>query len=156
MEFIIRQMTEGDVGTIAQTFEHWNKRREQYERYRNENQEGKRITLVAVCGEQILGYTNIIWEPDYEPFREAGIPEINDLNVVTEFQKQGIGTALIQEAERIALENGKDVMGIGFGLTDDYGAAQRLYPKLGYVPDSRGVHSTQWGDEIYLTKQLRK
>jgi GNAT superfamily N-acetyltransferase len=71
---------------------------------------------------------NVIWQPEYEPFREAGIPEVNDMNVIAEFQKQGIGTALIREAERTAIEHGKNIMGIGFGLTADYGAAQRLYP----------------------------
>ena len=30
-------------------------------------------------------------------------------------------------------------MGIGVGLSRDYGAAQRLYIKRGYVPDGRGV-----------------
>jgi GNAT superfamily N-acetyltransferase len=148
-------MIEDDVDTIAQTFAHWNKRREQYERYWKENQEGKRITLVAVSGKQVLGYTNVIWQPDYEPFREVAIPEINDMNVITEFQKQGIGTALIQEAERIALQYGKEIMGIGFGLTADYDAAQRLYPKLGYIPDGRGAHPTPWGDVLYLTKRLK-
>ena len=30
--------------------------------------------------------------------------------------------------------------GIAFGLYADYGAAQRLYIKRGYVPDGRGLH----------------
>ncbi|MBV9471303.1 MAG: GNAT family N-acetyltransferase [Abitibacteriaceae bacterium] len=156
MDCVIRQMTEKDVDAIAQAFAHWNKRREQYERYWQENQQGKRITLVAVAGEQVVGYANIIWQPDYEPFQEAGIPEINDMNVVAEFQKQGIGTAFIQAAESIALQHGKEWLGIGFGLTADYGAAQRLYPKLGYIPDGRGAHSTPWGEVLYLTKQLKQ
>src|SRR5687768_11913882 len=117
MGFIVRPMTGDDVDAVAQAFAHWNKRREQYERYWRENQEGKRITLVAVAGEQVVGYANIIWQPDYGPFRESGIPEINDMNVIAEFQKQGIGSALIQEAERIALQREVKVIGIGFGLT---------------------------------------
>lgn len=31
------------------------------------------------------------------------------------------------------------MIGIGVGLYADYGAAQRLYPKLGYRPDGRGI-----------------
>lgn len=147
-------MIESDVDSLAQTFACWNKHREQYERYWKENQDARRVTLVAVSNEQVVGYANIIWQPDYEPFREAGIPEINDMNVVTEFQKQGIGSALIQEAECIARQHGKEVMGIGFGLTPDYGSAQRLYPKLGYIPDGRGARSTYWGDVLYLTRPL--
>jgi GNAT superfamily N-acetyltransferase len=155
MDFIIHRTVESDVASIAQAFAHWNKQREQYERYWRENQEGKRVTLVAVSGEHVVGYTNVIWQPEYQPFREAGIPEINDMNVIAEFQKHGIGTALIGEAERIAIGNGKDIMGIGFGLTADYGAAQRLYPKLGYIPDGRGAQPTPWGDVLFLTKRLQ-
>jgi hypothetical protein len=50
MDFIIRRMVESDVDSIAQAFAHWNKQREQYERYWRENQEGKRVTLVARVG----------------------------------------------------------------------------------------------------------
>lgn len=155
MNFFIRQMIERDVDGITQTFSQWNKPRQQYERYWQEQQDGKRVTLVAVSGEQVVGYTNIIWQPEYEPFREAGIPEINDLNVINRFQKQGIGTALIKEAEQIAAAHGKKIIGIGFGLTADYGSAQRLYPKLGYIPDGRGAQPTPWGDVLYLTKRLK-
>lgn len=30
-------------------------------------------------------------------------------------------------------------MGIAFGLHSSYGAAQRLYIKLGYIPDGQGA-----------------
>jgi GNAT superfamily N-acetyltransferase len=110
MNFFIRLMIESDIDGITRTFSHWNKPREQYERYWQEHQEGKRVTLVAVSGNQVVGYTNVVWQPNYTPFREAGIPEINDMNVIVEFQRQGIGTALIREAERIASAHGKQVM----------------------------------------------
>lgn len=155
MNFFIRQMLESDIGGITETFSRWNKSREQYERYWREHREGRRVTLVAMSGERVVGYTNLIWQSDYLPFREAGIPEINDMNVIEAFQKQGIGTALIAEAERIAAAAGKAILGIGFGLTADYGAAQRLYPKLGFVPDGRGAQPTPWGDVLFLTKRLR-
>ena len=147
-------MVESDIDRIAEAFKGWNKQRDQYEQYWQENQNGKRVTLVAMLEEQVIGYTNVVWHSDYEPFCEAGIPEIHDMNVITQFQKQGIGTALIKEAESVALQHGKQVMGIGVGLTFDYGAAQRLYPKLGYFPDGRGARSTPWGDELFLSKIL--
>jgi GNAT superfamily N-acetyltransferase len=147
-------MTESDINRIAETFKSWGKQREQYEQYWQENLDGKRVTLVAVLDEQVIGYTNVVWHSDYEPFCEADIPEVHDMNVITQFQKQGVGTALIKEAESVALQNGKSVMGIGVELTPIYDAAQRLYPKLGYIPDGRGTRSTPWGDELYLTKIL--
>ncbi len=147
-------MIRSDVEAVTETFASSNKMLEQYERYFEENQKGKRVTLVAVVGEMVVGYTNILWESDYESFRQNDIPEINDLNVIDEFQNRGIGTALILEAERIAAEVGKTIIGIGVGATPDYAAAQHLYPKLGYVPDGRGIRSTRYGDEFYLTKRL--
>jgi GNAT superfamily N-acetyltransferase len=154
MPIIIRRMVESDRDSIAEAFKDWNKQRAQYEQYWQENRDSRRVTLVAVLDEQVIGYTNLVWHSDYEPFRAAGIPEIHDMNVITQFQKQGIGTALIHEAESIALQHGKRIIGIGVGLTPDYGAAQRLYPKLGYMPDGRGAQSTPWGDELFLTKIL--
>lgn len=154
MSFEIRNMIQSDIDKLITAFAGWNDRSEQYERYWRENQAGQRITIVALCGEDIAGYTNLVWQSDYAPFREAGIPEINDMNVLEPFRRKGIATAFIREAERLAAAHGKTLMGIGFGLTADYGNAQRLYPKLGYIPDGRGAQPTPWGDVLYLTRSL--
>lgn len=45
------------------------------------------------------------------------------MSVIAIFQKKGIGTALIQEAERIAIARDKQEIGIDLGLTPDYGSA---------------------------------
>ena len=155
VNFTIQQMRERDVERIAQTFSCWGKNRRLCQRYWQENTKGKRVTLIAVSAKQVIGYTNVVWQSDYEPFLQADLPEINDMSVITRFQKQGIGTALIQEAERIAIAQDKYEIGIGFGLTPDYGSAQRLYVKLGYIPDGRGAQPTLYGDTLYLTKRLK-
>jgi hypothetical protein len=46
---------------------------------------------------------------------------------------------MIGACEARARAAGHPVMGIGVGLYADYGAAQRLYVRLGYRPDGRGV-----------------
>ena len=155
MNFLIRQMEASDVEGIATPFALLNKQRDQYETFWKEHSEGKRVTFVALVGEEVVGYTNLLWQSDYPPFQESGIPEINNMHILDAFQRQGIGTALIREAERVALAHGKNEIGIGFGLTADYGTAQRLYPKLGYFPDGRGAFSTLWGDVLYLIKRLK-
>ncbi|RYX83034.1 GNAT family N-acetyltransferase [bacterium] len=153
--YSILAMKADDVGAVFEAFKSWNKPHEQYVRYWRENEEGSRVTIVATDeAETVIGYTNIVWTPEYAPFAEAGIPEINDMNVVGDWQKRGIGTALIKECEKMARHAGHKEMGIGFGLTADYGNAQRLYPKLGYIPDGRGAVPTPWGDVLYLTKKL--
>jgi GNAT superfamily N-acetyltransferase len=58
--------------------------------------------------------------------------------VLKVFQRQGIGTMLLDRAEaEIAMRSAS--VGIGVGLYADYGAAQSLYVKRGYVPDKRGI-----------------
>jgi GNAT superfamily N-acetyltransferase len=147
-------MIHSDIKSIAASFAHRNKTIEQYESYFAEHQQGDRVTLVAAVGEKVVGYSNILWRSDYIPYQEAGIPEINDLNVVEEFQNCGIGRALIEESERLVSDRGIQKIGIGAGLIPDYAAAQHLYPKLGYSLDGRGVRWTQFGEAMYFIKDL--
>ncbi len=153
-DLTIRPMTERDIDGIVRTFAVWNKPRAQYQRYLNEQLMGERTVLVAWRGNKVVGYVTIVWESSYEPFRRQGIPEIVDLNVMTEYQRQGIGTALIHAAERVALQHSKTVIGISVIQSPEYAAANRLYPQLGYVPDGEGI--TPFDNELHLTKVLTK
>ncbi len=86
-----------------------------------------------------VGHVKLVWQPDYPPFRRGGIPEIQDLNVLPAYRRQGVGTALIRCCEALAAARGSTI-GIGVGLHPGYNAAQRLYSKLGYLLDGHGVH----------------
>jgi GNAT superfamily N-acetyltransferase len=55
------------------------------------------------------------------------------------FRNQGACTAIIRRLEDRARDAGRSLIGIGVGLYPDYGPAQRLYTKLGYRPDGRGI-----------------
>jgi GNAT superfamily N-acetyltransferase len=124
------------------------------------------VVLVALRGAEVRGYGTVVWEPDYPPFREDGVPEIQDLNVLPAFRRGGIATRILDEAERLIGER-SPVVGIGVGLYADYGPAQRLYVLRGYVPDGRGMsHNGRFilGGEgvvadddlaLYLRKHLR-
>jgi GNAT superfamily N-acetyltransferase len=142
MDLTIRLLEADDIQPIADAFAAigWNKPASQYERYLTDQGAGKRVTLVAFADGVFCGYLNIVWEPDYPPFRAEGIPEIQDFNVLPAYQRRGIGTQLMDTAERLAGER-SPIVGIGVGMTADYGAAQCLYVKRGYVPDGRGLHS---------------
>jgi len=152
----IRRMQADDPCGIAKAFVDMNKTRAQYERYWQENVKGKRVTLVALLHGSVVGYANVIWEPDYESFRQNDIPEINDMNTVTRLRKNGIGTQMILAAEELVRKAGKRTIGIGVGVTTDYAIAQSLYPKLGYVSDGTGMHPDEWGGCMYSTKTLTK
>ena len=127
---------------------------------------GQRLVLVATLNEIFAGYLTICWESVYAPFREAGIPEVVDFNVLPQFRRQGIGTRLMDQAEH-QIAKRSSIAGIGVGLTGDYSAAHVLYLKRGYIPDARGISWNgslcQYGDQVtvddglalYFTKQLK-
>jgi GNAT superfamily N-acetyltransferase len=149
MDYTIRKIGDGDLDRIHSTF--FFQDLDQWKQYYEENLRGERVTLLAIHNDQVVGYTNLIWQSDYVPFKAAGIPEINNMHILDPFQRQGIGTALVRSAEHIAAQAGKTTIGIGVVVSEQYAAAQRLYPKLGYVPDGRGLHPSPWGDILYLT-----
>jgi GNAT superfamily N-acetyltransferase len=150
---ILRPLTIEDCPAISQAFalQGWQKPTQQYLDYLHEVSEGRRDVIVAEVNGEFAGYLTIVWESGYPPFREAGIPEIVDFNVLKKFQRRGIGTLLMDAAER-KIAGRSPIAGIGVGLTPDYGAAQILYIKRGYIPDGRGVFShgrfVTYGDTI--------
>lgn len=154
MDCTVREIIQNDIVALTETFTPWNKKHQWFERYFEEHQQGKRVTLVAFVHGMAIGYGNVLWESEYKPFRQNHVPEINDLGVIDEYQNCGIGRALIYKAECVVARTEISVIGIGVGQTPEYAAAQYLYPKLGFVPDGRGICPTQYGDVIFLTKKL--
>ena len=77
-------------------------------------------------------------QSDYSPFNHANIPEVQDFNVLPSFRRRGVGNELMGAIEARAKQD-FETIGIGVGLHGDYGSAQRLYIKRGYVPDGRGL-----------------
>jgi GNAT superfamily N-acetyltransferase len=103
-----------------------------------QHREGRRVFLVGRVDGALAGYGSLVWQPDYPPFRERGIPEVQDLNVAPQFRRRGVASRILDEAERFASQRSASV-GIAFGLHPGYRAAQRLYVLRGYVPDGHGV-----------------
>jgi len=110
------------------------------QRHMDEVAAGTRDAVTAVLGSQPVGYGTLNWRPRYPLFRDAHIPEIQDVNVVSRARRRGVGTAILIELERRAAIR-SPVVGIGVGLYRAYGSAQRLYVKRGYLPDGSGVCS---------------
>jgi len=117
----------------------WNGGDLKWKRYWKEHLAGYRVTLVALAEEEPVGYGSLLRQSAYRPFSEARIPEINDLAVARAHRRRGIGRSLIFALERCAVDWGCREVGLGVGLYADYGAAQRLYVRLGYVPDGAGI-----------------
>ena len=152
--FEIRMLNSADPRIISAAFDKLGRSKpiEQYERYLSRQSQGLQDFLVATVEKEFAGYVTVLWKSGYKPFAEAGIPEINDFSVLPKFRRKGIGTALLGEAE-CRVEERSTVVGIGVGMTSDYGAAQRMYPKRGYVPDGRGL--TQEGIPVVHDQPIR-
>ena len=164
----IRPLSEDDPVVIAAAFAQmgWNKPEAQYRQYLDEQAAGIRTCYVAIVGGQFAGYVTVNWRPSYPGFSELSIPEIQDLNILRQFRRQGIASRLLDRAEAEVARN-SGIVGIGVGLHPGYNVAQRMYVNRAYIPDGRGVtYRDRYVDEgsqvlldddlvLHFTKQLR-
>lgn len=164
----LRSIAREDCEAISSAFTNqgWDKPVTQYKHYLALQNSGERDVILAQVDGEFAGYLTILWTSEYGPFHQAGIPEIVDFNVLKRFQRRGIGSSLMDEAERRIAQH-SHVAGIGVGLIKDYGPAQVLYAKRGYIPDGTGAsydsrplayHTTLTaGDDLilHMTKNLR-
>jgi GNAT superfamily N-acetyltransferase len=138
---MVRELRQEDLPPIAATpgGPAWRGDGDHWPRYLAEHQRGERFTLVVPAGKGVIGYGSLVWRSQYPPFAAAGIPEIQDLVVAEAHRGRGHAAAMIARFEARAAAGGAKTIGIGVGLYADYGSAQRLYVRLGYRPDGRGV-----------------
>jgi GNAT superfamily N-acetyltransferase len=140
----IRTLIREDIVAISMAFNQvgWNKPASLFEEYLKEQDAGERLVWIANFQDEFAGYVTLKWRSLYTSFQEQNIPEIIDLNVLPSFRKMGIGSLLLDAAEKEAATK-SEVVGIGVGLyagsDGGYGSAQRLYIKRGYIPDGKGV-----------------
>ena len=134
MHLSIRRLHDYDAEVISQAFDQigWNKPVEQYQKYYERQEQERVIVFVAEADGVFAGYLLINWHPAY-----ASCPEIQDLNVLPQFRRRGIATALMDKAEAIIAKR-SDHVAIGVGLHPGYNAAQRMHVLRGDVPDGKG------------------
>lgn len=141
---LIRKLKESDIPIIVDAFNtaNWPKPVSTFKTYFQEQQNGERLVWLAYLENQFAGYITLKWQSLYELFAKSHIPEIMDLNVLPTFRKQGIGSKLLEIAEKAASTK-TNVVGIGVGLyggaDGGYGAAQKPYVNRRYIPDGNGV-----------------
>jgi GNAT superfamily N-acetyltransferase len=100
---------------------------------------GHRTAVVAADASGIIGYSYLNWHSQYPRFRTQKIPEISDLRVADRHRRLGIATAMIAHFDGLARQARCRAIGIGVGMYGGYGPAQKLYAKLGFVPDGHGI-----------------
>lgn len=134
---MIVEMTTDHIGKINKNFvdQGWDERN--LDKYLQEQNKGDRIVLVYEKDDQVMGYITLVINPSSGPFKNTKIPEIKDFNVFEKYQNKGIGQELL---DAIILEVNGPQVGIGVGLNPDYGKAQRMYIKNGFIPDGKGIY----------------
>ncbi len=166
-DFFIRPFMEFDIPKITDDFNkaEWPKSEKLFEQYWQEQEDGERLVWLAFYQSEFAGYVTLKWESSYKPFKEEEIPEIKDLNILPEYRRKGIGSHLLEIAEKAASKR-SNVVGLGCGLHYSYGNAQKLYAEHGYIPDGNGMtykyEHVEWGNKaavdddlvLWLTKKL--
>lgn len=137
--FMIRSMLPGDAAILAKSFcdQGWSDREETLNGYYTDQQTGVRYVYIAELNGIPVGYVTLLPRAIGGPYG-GKFPEICDFNVLQIWQKQGIGSALMDAAESQAFAL-SGIVTLAVGLHSGYGAAQKMYAKRGYVPDGSGV-----------------
>lgn len=143
----IRSMRETDIENILNAFQSqgWGKSISMLQKYFDQDQTELRLMFVAEWNGEIAGYTTLMKEAEHGPFVHNGVPYVCDFNVFIPYQRRGIGSRIMDCAEKAAFERCESVC-LGVGLHSGYGSAQRMYAKRGYIPDGSGV----WYNNINL------
>jgi len=145
-ELVIRTMTlaDGEMITKEEIAQGWNASVEKYRMRIEDEAAGKALALVAVYRGNAAGYINIYINSEWGAFAHSGMCEIVDFGVLEKYRRHGIGSRLMDVAERLAGQY-HDTVYLGVGLHSGYGSAQRMYVKRGYIPDGSGVW---YGEEV--------
>lgn len=102
-------------------------------------QDGRRIIWTARDGDRLLGQVTLQHESEYPPFRKGGIFEIVDLWVDHAQRRNGVGRGLLNIAIEYARARHCPAVGLGCGVTANFGAAHCLYASRGFMPDGSGL-----------------
>ena len=139
-DLTIRNMEETDarIFTDEEIAQGWGADITKYLTRLRDQSAGKCVSLTAVYKGLPAGYVNVYLIGLGGAFSGKGLPEIVDFGVLEKFRRKGIGSKLMDVAEKIAGRYA-DTVWLGVGLHSGYGSAQRMYVKRGYIPDGSGV-----------------
>lgn len=142
-DFLIRPVNATDISKIVDRYSFpWStpeKTQQIWDQYYQEQQEGTRTVAILEKNNEIIGYGSLLRKSECPFFISLSIPEVNAIWIDENHRKQGYATSLIKWIEDLAANEGYIQIGIGVGLYRDYGPAQRLYFKLGYIPEGNGI-----------------
>ena len=140
----IQLVDDGNSGSAVRFISEWvSDGEDEARRYWADHVEPGGSSLLATSGSDAIGYVAIVWESNYAGFRSRGIPLVHQIAVGEPWRRRGVATLLMDAAEQLARDRGIATLGITVGLFDEYGPAQRMYGRRGYIPDGRGACQDQ-------------
>lgn len=137
----IRVASKGDLGALVEAF---GQRMLFTDRIGRTRQNAGEL-LVAWIGDTPVGNVYLWCEPLEEPElrqRFPGVPLLNHLEVAVEWQRRGVGTALVRACEAAARRRRHDLLLLGVAL--DNADARRLYNRLGFLDWGEGPIVSRW------------
>lgn len=99
-------------------------------------EEGNSTILVATFDQQIVGFTQLY--PTFSSLRMSKILILNDLFVIQDYRKHGVGSMLLKAATEFASREGFAVLTLQTELNNDQ--ARSVYAKNGWVLDTEHVY----------------
>lgn len=115
--------------------------KERIENYKSRPDADKEVTLVAEINGQIAGVGSIIPETK----------ELSAIYVSPANARQGVGTALLKELEKIAYSMSIEELWLDSSLT-----AEEFYLAHGFVRDSKGEHVLKSGLKMACVKMHKR
>lgn len=109
MNIELRELTSADRDSLAlgDAGNGWNADPTLWLGYAPDQAAGRRLVGIACDCDRPLGYGTLVWNPGYEHFRAAHIPEINNLGVDVKVRRRGVDTRLIRHFEAPARQAGR-------------------------------------------------
>jgi len=140
-QITFRAMERGDIERIlAAEYANYtsNKTIKNLEKLYDDQERGLRTVIIAERDGELIGRVTLLHSSSSSIFKYKNIPEVMGLTVIEKYQRQGIGTELMNRIEAAASEL-SDTVCLNVALCETAGAAQILFAKRGYIPDGSGL-----------------
>ena len=142
-QIILREVNPGDISELAKIFDQY---RVFYSKQTDVQgavefltkrfEEGSSQILIAIAGNQIVGFTQLY--PTFSSLRMSKILILNDLFVVQDYRQLGIGSMLLKVATEFAGKEGFAVLTLQTEINNTQ--ARSVYTENGWALDTEHVY----------------